>query len=237
LQGKTKVNYIWKPRKYTHTLQGKTKEKSLRSSLQRVRLCTRTVWRSKIKVSKWGSEPREASPLIHVSDRVKCIWWLMCHLESAVKERHIVRVWSAIKGCAPERVRRIWWLLHCSESALRERRIAGVVIVNSKPVANEVVSVTMRLRVSRWGSQVFKDVRRCSWRFAKCSKVFEGVRKVFASVDGYSWMFANVCKCLQVFVDVCRWSLMILNPETHTKPNRKGFKCFNTSPRKGARWY
>jgi hypothetical protein len=28
---------------------------------------------------------------------------------------------------------------------------------------------------------------------------------VFTSVDGYSWMFMNVCKCLQVFVDVRRW--------------------------------
>jgi hypothetical protein len=31
LQGKTKVNYKLKHRKYTHTLQEKTKEKSLRS--------------------------------------------------------------------------------------------------------------------------------------------------------------------------------------------------------------
>jgi hypothetical protein len=46
-------------------LQGKTKEKSLMFSLQRVRLCIRTVWQSKIKMSKWGSEPTEASPLIH----------------------------------------------------------------------------------------------------------------------------------------------------------------------------
>jgi hypothetical protein len=33
---------------------------------------------------------------------------------------------------------------------------------------------------------VSEDVRRCSRMFAKCLKVFEGVREVFASVDGYS---------------------------------------------------
>jgi hypothetical protein len=64
LQGKTKVNYVWKHRKYIDTLQGKIKEKSLRSSLQRVRLCISTMWWSKIKMAKWGTEPREASPLI-----------------------------------------------------------------------------------------------------------------------------------------------------------------------------
>jgi hypothetical protein len=52
---------------------------------------------------------------------------------------------------------------------------------------------------------MFEDIQRCSWRFTKCSKVFKGVHEVFTSVDGYLWMFANVCKCSQVFIEVHRW--------------------------------
>jgi hypothetical protein len=97
------------------------------------------------------------------------------------------------------------------------------------PYLQAISSYSAMTQLYSWAGQL-----PTAARLLACNMMLSDIcRFCHNNIKNEHHLFTECSHFIQYHLNV----LMILNPETHTKPNRKGFKCFNMSLRKGVRWY